>query len=114
MTPTQSNELLPCPFCNSKDVKVVSTPLRDVALCLKCEALGPASGDKQMALIHWNRRASAWVKVGERLPKNGGVYLLTDGKSVWENHYYADQKYFTHPDGRMASHWQPLPKPPKE
>lgn len=83
-----SRELLPCPFCGSSDVKIVTDDGIHFAQCCKCEATGPTGfkrGDEGDA--DWNTRAQPADQQGEP------VYQVGDGVNGWEDvsrlHYTA-------------------------
>lgn len=67
MTNNKPNEsLLPCPFCASTDVKIVTDDGFHFAQCRKCEATGPTGfkrGDEDDA--DWNSRAQPADQQGE-------------------------------------------------
>ena len=69
-------ELLPCPFCGSDDVQYY--PADGYVECLKCEGSGPVE-DRDMGIgVRWDRRASQWASVEERLPENYTDVLCLD------------------------------------
>lgn len=64
-----SEELKPCPFCGSKDIKFAAFDAKDggvvlCMMCIKCEACGPTvdprpnEGEAEYndAISAWNRR----------------------------------------------------------
>lgn len=60
-----------------------------------------------------------WIPVTERLPEKWGEYLvMIEGDKVPTTLYYewADKYWFDFPNGRkfVATHWMPMPEPPKE
>ncbi|MCF5708012.1 hypothetical protein GIV19_12005 [Pseudomonas syringae] len=66
MTNKPNDALLPCPFCASTDVKIVTDDGSHFAQCRKCEATGPTGfkrGDEDDA--DWNSRAKSADQQGE-------------------------------------------------
>jgi Lar family restriction alleviation protein len=56
-TNTTQEELLPCPFCGSDQLKVESTcPEDHFVYCLNCECEGPLHMTPEPAIESWNRR----------------------------------------------------------
>ena len=56
-----------------------------------------------------------WIPVTERLPENGGSYLVFSSKSktVFTAHYWKGDRWSNRANGQFITHWMPLPKPPK-
>ena len=56
--------------------------------------------------------AVEWVSVSERLPEKDGLYIIV-GRSGTPHaaHYYTGKRGFSNP---YATHWMPMPEPPKE
>ena len=57
-----NDELKPCPFCGSSDVKVMTAVVNEyrtlwAAICQKCDAWGPTDLGKSGAAEAWNNRA---------------------------------------------------------
>jgi hypothetical protein len=68
---------------------------------------------------------SKWIPVSERLPEEEGTYLVfTESGCVTTARWYAERdmknyrgEFIRHVMGsfhRRATHWMPLPEPPKE
>ena len=63
------NDILPCPYCGSTDLRIASfdcnylyqikTGERFNVLCTSCEASGPITFDSGDAVEAWNQRAEA-------------------------------------------------------
>ena len=51
-------EMLPCPFCGSKNSGIVDSDDRITyyVWCLSCDASGPREGERAEAVEAWNRR----------------------------------------------------------
>ena len=64
-----------------------------------------------------NHVGGKWIPVTERLPEEGGYYMVAHQRSgcVAERFYYRDcPDLFVEVTGDPVTHWMPLPKPPKE
>ena len=59
-----------------------------------------------------NAPAVEWISVEERLPEKDGLYIIV-GRSGTPHaaHYYTGKNGFSNP---YATHWMPMPEPPKE
>ncbi len=65
-TVSVSRELLPCPFCGSSDVKIVTDDGIHFAQCCKCEATGPTGFKRgEEDDVDWNSRAQPADQQGE-------------------------------------------------
>ena len=52
-----------------------------------------------------------WVSVKERLPDRSGTYLVIGKRGTpHAAHYYTGKRGFSNP---YATHWMPMPEPPK-
>ena len=118
------SELKPCPFCGGEaDSPVATAFTRDgtgyefYVQCDKCCAKADFFyNTPDEATAAWNRRASGWVSVEERLPEIGMPVLVDGGIAHW-NH---PDCWFSHMEGNpkpviqwAVTHWQPLPEPPE-
>jgi hypothetical protein len=124
-------DLKPCPFCgNASGVVFIETQGTKwgSATCPECCAYGPEvrtgykkatgkNGWGDRAIAAWNRRASGWLSVEERLPEDGEssprwMYLCIN--SVVGLPFFADyipgRGWKT---DRVVTHWQPILAPPE-
>lgn len=90
-TVSVSLELLPCPFCGSSDVKIVTDDGIHFAQCCKCEATGPTGfkrGEEDDA--DWNTRAQPADQQGEPF-----FYALcgADGKPHFDDFCVASEAH---------------------
>ncbi|QXG49173.1 hypothetical protein [Pseudomonas viridiflava] len=108
MTNKPNEVLLPCPFCASTDVKIVTADGCHFAQCRKCEATGPTGfkrGDEDDA--DWNTRAQPADQQGEpfawliKLIDDGSIYCITQDK-LRADRLIADSDYVTTPLYRHA------------
>lgn len=123
------SDLLPCPFCCGADI--VAARRSELSLdfnpplvmsspeCRRCGArLARQYEDAETAIAAWNRRASSWVNVEERLPAEDADPVLVYGPDIGVR-----ANYFRLPTGWWAgdapqvdlaavTHWMPLPEPP--
>lgn len=53
-----TGELIPCPFCGSEKIRMLSQMGRFSAWCIKCDAEGPTDREQSNAVALWNRRAT--------------------------------------------------------
>ena len=47
-------KMLPCPFCNNKEVKCIGADWRHAVRCHDCYAMGPRIYGKSEAIMKWN------------------------------------------------------------
>lgn len=89
-----SKELKPCPFCGSRDVRVMqlSTMFRFFCACNSCHATTGEYVFKEEAIKAWNRRPSPWHT---GTPTEEGDYLLLVDKGM--------PRYTL---GRWSGHWE--------
>jgi Lar family restriction alleviation protein len=77
------SELLNCPFCGGKEVRIQQNGRRpdktwawwEVA-CDDCDFVGPAADTRNDALTHWNRRAPVPLPMDAPTPIHGAIDLL--------------------------------------
>ena len=61
-----------------------------------------------------NTRHSEWVSVDDRLPEDSGRYLIvTKDSEVAIDTFLKSDAQFALQNMHKATHWQPLPEPPK-
>lgn len=117
------SDLKPCPFCGGKDAVLQDRGVMDGQLMLKfawCQRCGARTnaGDEATAIAAWNRRASQWVSVEERLPEEPGVYLVV-GLQHSNGEPYVATDVLHEKEGcwffayQSVTHWMPLPEPPE-
>ena len=129
-----SELLLPCPFCGTKDLDYCSYYEMWRVECRNpsCEIEGSLEPSKEKATESWNRRASPWINVEERLPEKDDDCLLVveiRGNRVVETGYYSKKYGFhiSHEDSYheddgykdwdnsfRITYWMPVPEPPSE
>jgi len=66
----------------------------------------------------WNRRASGWISVEERLPEDGGLVLVHGGCAYCKNGEWMSvmDEGYRRPQTILwtVTHWMPLPEPPEK
>ena len=72
-------------------------------------------GDLADILIANGVTIQEWIPVSERLPENGGSYLVFSSKSktVFTAHYWLGDRWSNRANGQFITHWMHLPEPPK-
>lgn len=93
---------LPCPFCGGKTLKIVND---NWIKCenIHCGARGPMQDDNPVR--SWNRRASPWISVEDRLPEDGQSIFVVD-KDIEE----PDAITFWEGETRQSfTHWMAIP-----
>jgi len=112
-----NDELKPCPFCGSDDLKTERVNRTVHIGCNDCEALLPTIfNDPQLAHIKWNTRTPTWISVNDRLPEPDKWYFISDGRGT---HFaaYMEGLGFLGTDGEdfssCVTHWMPLPELPE-
>jgi Lar family restriction alleviation protein len=116
-------ELKPCPFCGGSAELLSDVACIDWWVCCEdCENNCRSDQEKSEAVAAWNRRASGWIKVSERLPEVGEVVLLFTDLGGMDTGY-RDDVCFLNPGGWYwdqednaigVTHWMPLPEPPND
>lgn len=122
-------ELKPCPFCGSKKIRESVDGTLDFNNCLwyceDCGADGPNNNSIDESLNAWNRRASPWVNIKERLPDAHElvfIYVKSTDK-MYEAVFHEDRNSFDidyqtyNPTGISyglsiddVTHWMPIPE----
>ena len=118
---------------NNQEIKVENFENLLLELCELCsqnkQSLLGRIGMKQAKLIEMfkgregiihNQSNNGWIDIQDGGFDDRQEILITDGKEVWtdtvmfdcsDNDYYI---YFDGSNPETVTHWQPLPKPPKE
>jgi Lar family restriction alleviation protein len=142
--------LLPCPFCGSPDVEIAYPPEpedHETGGTIACRACSVGCdfecGSRGVSYLveQWNRRASGWISVEERLPDfDQFVYLWLPNGEAWRAGASAElcvgfRSFEAEPDDddcgwrwaliglrigffpgdaapELVTHWMPLPEPP--
>ena len=111
-------ELKPCPFCGGEATAIDGSKQ---VWCSDCYADGPFTEEHIAA---WNRRASGWVSVEERLPEKAKwsgdrVLVYTEEGYIHTGLYEGEAATDDDPwwdkfnDSGYVTHWMPLPEPPE-
>lgn len=104
-----------CPFCGSTAAPVVfdmaddeadPAPIRGLDVTVVCaihaDGCGGAAGyqrGEEDAIVAWNRRASGWVGVEERLPKYGEPVLVWQQGEHGSGGFHAAYRWNPHDGG---------------
>lgn len=106
MTPT-APDLLPCPFCG--EMPTFTESGRVTCRNKNCDVYVITNDGDLFREAQWNTRAAPrWIPVTERLPEENDAVLV-----VWKDGDIG--LAFMHKDDwDYATHWMPLPLPPKE
>lgn len=127
-----TEKLRECPFCGGEGkLKKKKGPGLETfnpvhyVRCQECYACTELLEDEASAIAAWNRRASEWVSVEERLPEDGEdmtPYLVhvesKYGRSVTLTAWHPDREGGWVCEGDAVpsirvTHWRPLPAPPE-
>ena len=123
-----SEQLKPCPFCGAtKESGLVNICIAPVESFLKretiefytvkcgcCEAQIGNHCTEDGAIAAWNRRASSWISVEDRLPevnKEVLVYCRFYGEKMIGVSYIDENDRWLF--GDITYYWMPLSKPPE-
>ena len=140
-------ELKPCPFCGGKAAISRTKESGTKAYCKDCYCktvryigvLEEPEAEKEMATQVWNKRASGWVSVNDRLPDTDTMVIVaiygSDMITIQESETLLDalnrskkefnritmafinEGYWCDTDGYplmvTPSYWMPLPEPPE-
>jgi len=107
-----TKQLKPCPFCEGVNLNLNCDDKRlmcDTVECNGCGALVPSA--------EWNDRTDGWIIV-DIDPIGDGDCITVDcwsnGRRVADCMYLTGLGIYMHHTGKIeASHWMPLPQPPK-
>lgn len=117
-----SDKLNPCPICG-KQVETGNFAGVDWFVFCDCGIeFAPKNVDTFDELAaRWNRRASEWISVKDRLPEKTGKYIVHQwrtGETSDCDYYHRDDPYTTFPgweyEHEKISHWMPFPHDPEE
>lgn len=114
-----SEELKPCPFCGGEAATkstIYGYGERYEAYCTKCYIGLDLFESEEDAIKAWNKRATDWIPVEERLPEESGFYFVTAdfGEQVSTANCHFDkkiEKWWATMYEVIA--WMPLPEPYK-
>lgn len=104
-----AEQLKPCAHCGGEAYRANSAVIR-------CRSCPVELFDRANAAAAWNRRATPWIPVTERLPADEFLVLVArrDGQVHHAACMHGVWFYNKRPlaDQREVTHWQPLPAPP--
>jgi len=110
-------ELLPCPFCGSKNIKLHQQHWHMNRKSQCCDCHSESTYDEKEGITTWNTRHSPWISVKDRLP-NGDKKILVYCNGIGEIIVFynlIDKVFMDELNIYIAvTHWMPLPQPPKE
>lgn len=117
-------ELKPCPFCDCQFIRLYDDELsmKNWVECTECRAATRfVEGSPSEAIEAWNRRASGWISVSERLPeamesvlvqmKDGEMKVAYRAKRFIGNSVAVRTDWLLGNPNDVVVAWQPLPKP---
>jgi len=119
------SKLKPCPFCGCKQVSIREINIQGMfqAQCWGCDVATQPTFVKSTIVEEWNRRASGWISVEDRLPEENCLVLgypethRTDGACGVERVVKFDGEFWSTKHGQPGcvsiTHWMPLPDPPE-
>lgn len=111
--------LLPCAFCASLLLSIENFRLNDEILykirCHNCGINSMTLSDEDRLQKHWNDRSFPWVSIKDDKPPHFLTVLFYDGVDVFSGRR-EDSCYWNWAamDYCSPSHWQYMPKPPKD
>lgn len=119
-------ELLPCPFCGSKEIKLHQQHwhMSRKAQCIICHS--ESTYNRENEIKTWNTRHYPWISVKEQIPlfvRELLLIVLNDDKKQYleigflrksdkNNMIFLDKKGY--PINNKVTHWQYSPQLPKE
>lgn len=118
------SELKPCPFCGNIGSFWSTDQCQTLyATCIFCGVRTVDCDTPEEAITAWNTRPNNWVSVEERLPELGDTvlaYIMHDTEVYGRDDGFRAYRVYEY-DGHFigmgnlckATHWQPLPEPPK-
>jgi hypothetical protein len=91
----------------------------EFAECFECGAKGPYARGDRTREQQWNRRASPWISVEDRVPEEyRRVLIAINGETCRETAYYGPDEVFRYDCGYETiagvTNWMPLPESPTE
>ena len=124
--------LKPCPFCgkNGRIKKYSDDRYRAVCENFLCPVESFDYHTAKEAQDWWNSRSDRWIPCKERLPEDGGTYLVVVKEKwqrdiEWKFHVDAASNYGSYIDGNWdtfndrcegqevhITYWRPFPEPP--
>lgn len=126
---TDTPTLRPCPHCGGS-ARLVSYTVdvsgKEIDWSVECEndecsavmSLNYGADDVDATAATWNRRASAWIAVEERLPeKPEPALVVTENATIRIAKYWEKYRCWDEVPGSQlresVTHWQPIPNPPE-
>jgi hypothetical protein len=104
---------------NIKMILATQEALREAGLWVNtatATAIAKALMEKGVSVATDNNVGSKWIPVSEQLPEQyESVIVWTSDREIGEAEYDGKQFYWTSDENYTnATHWMPLPEPPKE
>lgn len=114
-----TEELKPCPFCGSEGVRFITDIDKHGVYCAYGCKAGTAAQLSAVAAVAavaaWNRRASNWIPLSERLPKElERVWIGWDDSAFTMASWHVGGAWLECRTKGLdqPTHWQPLPAAP--